>query len=401
MATLTSVGSSAGPQTEHAAKSAIQQALGRLTGKPDWGVVFAAHKHDLGRVLTVAREMLPGVAIMGSSTAGEIGERGLSNNTVSVMLVQSNDMACALRLASETSKNYQLAAQRLCQGLDAEARAAAQKHMLEPASIILGDALQGPFEKLVTEMRRMTKPHHKMVGGAAGDDATFTHTPAGMPGSAGPDQAVALHLFSRAPIGVGIGHGFEPLTEKMTVTKSTGPLISEVDGKPAFQVFVDYAASRGFAPQRADETPIEFLTRIGGSLFGVFFFDDVCRVRGAHRVTPEGGVYVSGEIPEGSQICVIGADASALVGAARAAAAEARGNLKGRPAAGVLVFSCITRKFVLGDQYNREVSAVRAVFPDVPISGFLSYGEIARFNGRLDGYHNATCVVAALPAHAD
>jgi hypothetical protein len=30
----------------------------------------------------------------------------------------------------------------------------------------------------------------------------------------------------------------------------------------------------------------------------------------------------------------------------------------------------------------------------------LSYGEIARFNGRLDGYHNATCVVAALPAEA-
>jgi len=38
------------------------------------------------------------------------------------------------------------------------------------------------------------------------------------------------------------------------------------------------------------------------------------------------------------------------------------------------------------------------VFPDVPLAGFVTYGEIARFSGRLDGWHNATVVVAAIPA---
>jgi hypothetical protein len=45
-----------------------------------------------------------------------------------------------------------------------------------------------------------------------------------------------------------------------------------------------------------------------------------------------------------------------------------------------------------------ELTAVRSVFPDVPVAGLLTYGEIARFKGRLDGWHNTTAVVTAIPA---
>jgi hypothetical protein len=72
--------------------------------------------------------------------------------------------------------------------------------------------------------------------------------------------------------------------------------------------------------------------------------------------------------------------------------------LKGGRAAGVLLFDCVCRGMILKDQFQKEIDAVRAVFPDVPIAGFLTYGEIARFKGRLDGWHNTTTVVAAIPA---
>jgi hypothetical protein len=64
----------------------------------------------------------------------------------------------------------------------------------------------------------------------------------------------------------------------------------------------------------------------------------------------------------------------------------------------VLVFSCFCRTLILGNDFKREVEAIRDVFPNTPIAGFVTYGEIARFNGRLDGYHNTTVVVAAIPA---
>lgn len=75
-----------------------------------------------------------------------------------------------------------------------------------------------------------------------------------------------------------------------------------------------------------------------------------------------------------------------------------RHELKGARAAGGLVFDCVCRGMILGDKFQREIDAVRKVFPDTPVTGFLTYGEIARFRGRLDGWHNTTTVVTAIPA---
>ena len=61
-------------------------------------------------------------------------------------------------------------------------------------------------------------------------------------------------------------------------------------------------------------------------------------------------------------------------------------------------FLCICRGAILGADFQQEIDAIRAVFPEVPIAGLLTYGEIARYKGRLDGWHNTTAVVAAIPA---
>ena len=53
---------------------------------------------------------------------------------------------------------------------------------------------------------------------------------------------------------------------------------------------------------------------------------------------------------------------------------------------------------ILQKGFDREIEAVRSVFGDVPTAGFLTYGEIARYRGRLDGWHNATAVVVAIPS---
>ena len=82
----------------------------------------------------------------------------------------------------------------------------------------------------------------------------------------------------------------------------------------------------------------------------------------------------------------------------RRAAEEAHRNLRGVPAAGVLLFDCVCRGMILDKAFDREIEAVQSVFPNVPIAGLLTYGEIARFRGRLEGWHNATAVVAAIPA---
>jgi hypothetical protein len=53
---------------------------------------------------------------------------------------------------------------------------------------------------------------------------------------------------------------------------------------------------------------------------------------------------------------------------------------------------------ILKTAFHREVDAVRSTFGDVPIAGFLTYGEIARSQERMEGWHNTTAVVVAIPA---
>ena len=64
----------------------------------------------------------------------------------------------------------------------------------------------------------------------------------------------------------------------------------------------------------------------------------------------------------------------------------------------MLVFDCICRRMRLGKRFPEEVEAIRRVFPDVSLAGFVTSGEVARLSGRLDGWHNATAVVLAIPA---
>ena len=35
---------------------------------------------------------------------------------------------------------------------------------------------------------------------------------------------------------------------------------------------------------------------------------------------------------------------------------------------------------------------------DVPVTGFLTYGEIASYSGRIESWHNTTAVAVAIPA---
>jgi methyl-accepting chemotaxis protein len=96
-------------------------------------------------------------------------------------------------------------------------------------------------------------------------------------------------------------------------------------------------------------------------------------------------------------ISILDGEPDSMVSAASSAAEEAREHLEGASAAGVLIFDCVCRGMILKDAFQREIDAVRRCFPQAPIAGFLTYGEIARYTGRLEGWHNTTAVVVAIP----
>ena len=179
----------------------------------------------------------------------------------------------------------------------------------------------------------------------------------------------------------------------MQVTKANGSVLYELDGRPAFDVYKEYAAQKGVAldPKTAGSFMI-------GNELGVFFLDELHHARAPVSVGSKGELNLVADIEEGASVCILDGEPDSMVQACGRAALEAKNNLKGAKVAGVLVFDCVCRGMILGDKFQREIDAVRKVFPDAPVTGFLTYGEIARFRGRLDGWHNTTTVVTAIPA---
>jgi len=92
-----------------------------------------------------------------------------------------------------------------------------------------------------------------------------------------------------------------------------------------------------------------------------------------------------------------------IVEGTRASIADA---LAGFPAGarpdGALLFSCATRKFLLGTRAGREIDLVREILGDsVPIGGFYCQGEIAPLaSADLTRFHNATMVSVLLGSAA-
>jgi methyl-accepting chemotaxis protein len=179
----------------------------------------------------------------------------------------------------------------------------------------------------------------------------------------------------------------------MKVTKAKGSTLVELDGRPAIEAYRAHAAQRGITLNEENQGRYLIENEIG-----VLFLDSLHHARAPVGVESDGTLRLVADIGEGSTVCILEGQPDQMVEACAKAARDAKANLRGTPPAGVLVFDCVCRGMILGDQFEREIAAVRTVFPGVPILGFLTYGEVARFGGRLDGWHNTTTVVAAIPS---
>ncbi len=360
---------------------------------PSFGLLFASPSHELQQALDALQAALPQTRLIGCSTAGEFTEEGLVHGGMAMLLIESDDMAVLTGGASGIRASPEGAVAALCNQLESHEEVAQTRDWTSALSVLLVDGLAGTAEQLVEDLRSRLGALHEIVGGAAGDEGRFVSTLVGSGKSVFTDGAVALHILSKRRFGLGVAHGLSAVTRAMVVTRAKGNIVYELDGKPAFEAYRDFARSLSFPLSR--ENASSFL--IAHEL-GVFVFGKMRKARAPLVVGDDGSLRCAAEVPQGASVAILSGDKGALTNAATDAAREARARVHPRQVAGVLVFDCICREAILGRDFQDEIAAVRAVFPDTPIAGFLTYGEIARYSGNLDGWHNTTIVVVAIPA---
>jgi hypothetical protein len=393
MGTIVGSAVSTNPNPEVAVDQAVKEALDRLGGaKPTFGFIFASPKHPFQALMVAAREIAK-TDLIGCTTSGEITSKGLLSGSVTATFVASDTTSHQIAMSTRLGADPTGTATALGRTFTEASEGARARGFTHSSTVLLADGLSPGVEPLVNEIRKHTRPHQQVIGAGAGDDGGTRETLVGANRRISRDSAVALHAFSSKPWGVGVEHGLIARTGKMTVTKATGNAVHEIDSRPAFDVYQAFARSRG---EVLDEKNLT--TFLVTHELGVYFLDDECKARSPRGVGPDGTLFCAAAVPQNSTVCILSGEPEPMIAAAKRAAEEARAALGGAAAAGVLMFGCACRGMILGSSYDREIDAVKSVFPGVPISGFLCYGEIARFKGRLDGYHNNTVVVVAIPA---
>lgn len=359
-----------------------------------FGLLFVSPTADLASALRAVRASAGTDAVIGCTTAGEIAADGLAHGGAVVLLV-AGDVTARLAFASGVGSRPEEVATALAQGLAEAKREAHARGHRHATSLLLTDGLTGTAERVLEALyEARVQTATQIVGGAAADESAFRATWVGGGDEVGRDAAAVLHLFGASAWGVGVGHGLAPTTKQMRVTRAKDNVVLELDGEPAFAVYQRHAAERGVV-LRPENAPAYMMSHE----LGVHFFERVSRARAPLSVREDGALVCAAEVPQGSMVSIVSGEADGIVAAARSAAEEALARLEGRKAAGVVLFDCVCRGSMLGPSFGREVDAVRAVFGDVPLAGFLTYGEIARRPGHhQEGWHNATAVVVAIPA---
>ncbi|OLB81870.1 MAG: hypothetical protein AUI14_01735 [Actinobacteria bacterium 13_2_20CM_2_71_6] len=176
------------------------------------------------------------------------------------------------------------------------------------------------------------------------------------------------------------------------MTRSADGCIYELDQRPALPTYLQ----RLGAPAAAYTDPVAFDAFTQTRPLGVRrrSGEEVRNVSSTDYLA-EGWLGCSGTVPEGGLVWPMEGDEASVIEAAGEACQAAVEALDGHRPLGLFAFDCVSRIGLLGETAGDEVDRMVAVAGDVPLSGFYTWGEIARTRG-INGYHHQTLVVLAV-----
>jgi hypothetical protein len=368
-----------------AGRALAHDIMAELSGPPDAVVVFASPKYVYEDLLQALAEGCPAGVMVGASSAGEFTHNTSGEGTACALALKSAEIRFAAGVGHGLRESPSVAAREIV----ASFRDAGEQG-LHRAALVLADALAGHAHLLIDELTVATAGQYQFFGGGAGDNAQFSRTVVFHGTEVLTDAAVALQILSPRPLGIGVGHGWEPVSEAFRVTEADGLRLIGLNGLPAAEAFETHAERIGTVFDR--DGPISFfLHNIIGIDTGVGY-----RLRVPLGVDACGAVTCAAEVPVGSRIHIMRSTTNSTVEAAERATASALENLGGQKPKVALFFDCVATRLRLGGDFSAELDAVKAQIADVPLVGCNTHGQIARAPGQFEGFHNCTAVVCLL-----
>lgn len=351
-----------------AGKEAAFRAREGLSGaSASVALVFGSSWFQQEPLLRSIRLVLPEVPLIGGSTAGEILPDGPVSHHCVVVLIASEALRGCIGVGTDVHRTPRPAGHRA-----AYAAASAFQGGHRVGFLWCGDGLATGYAEVMRGIQEVLGTSFLIVGGMMGDDLRFVKTYQYVNDQVVSDAVVGVLLGGTVHMGVGIQHGFAPISKPRSVTRANANILLELDHQPAASVYQEYFGDDVVRSMRK-EGP----TR-RGSVYPLGIQCDVTDqwlLRNVLSLQDDGSLLCSGEIPEGSSLRLMLGSKQLALEAAHQAAQQAIRPLN--RVALVLVFDSVTRRTLLGAQHAAlEVARIRqTVGPDTPLAGCYTYGE--------------------------
>ena len=316
-----------------------------------------------GASLAAIRSRFPAARFLGCSTAGEILDTRIYDDTVSVTAVQFE----ATRVAT--------AAVAIASAAESYAAGAALAGSFPPEGLVhlfvLSDGLNVNGSELVKGLRETLPAGTTLSGGLSGDGEAFGETVIVFDGAVRSRTVAAAGFYGhRLEVGCASLGGWDSFGPERLVTKSEGNVLYELDGLSALELYKRYLG--GYAQQLPGS----------GLLFPLSMRnpeDDSSVVRTILAVDEQvQSLTFAGDVPVGWYARLMKANFDRLIDGAVGAARNSIVRVSEHHPDLAILISCVGRRMVLRQRTEEELEGVRDVVGPAPVlTGFYSYGEIS------------------------
>ncbi len=388
-----SVGHSTLDDPASAGKEAAERAVERLgLLQPKLAVVFASSWLDAPTLIQSIRSVLTDVPLIGGSTAGEIVAEGPQNHSCALLLLAGDGLVCGVGSGENADLSPREAGQQA-------AHLAAQqlKGQRRAGFLMIGDGLISGYSEVIRGLQESLGTGTLIVGATAGDDLQFKSTTQVINERALTKSVVGALFGGQASFGIGLEHGFFPISKPHQITKAKANILYELDGLPAASVYEEYFGSEAMKRMRNER-----LTRASVAFpLGIQQGTAPTRwiLRNVFTFRDDGSLLCNAELLENTPVQLMIGSRQLAIDAAYRAAKQAVQSLN--RVACVIIFDDAARRTLLGNQYAAlECERMRdAIGPNTPLIGCYTYGEHAAL-GATSGLERTTIQTGSVLAIA-
>ncbi len=302
----------------------------------------------LQEISTYLQANIANLTIIGTSTAGEILEGEMRDETIVISLTLFEKTTLASCIFH--SEDSYILGQKVAQAIVSQDT---------KAIIMFADGLTCNGEAILRGFTDKAGSEIVIAGGMAGDNSNFVKTFLLHNGNITKNAVVAVALNNEDLIVYNnYNLSWRAIGLPMKITKANKNHIIEINNRPSIEVYRDYLGEKVIQnlPESAIEFPLIFERN------GIQIARDIL-------ASDNGSLIFAGEIPEGTEV-YFGVASAAEFDKERQRIVKESSQV---PIQTLFVYSCVTRKTFLDKELELEFKPLSNI---APLSGFFTYGEL-------------------------